>query len=144
MMSEEQKRLSAGPGGAARVHQVEMILSVLLRTGVVLSLTIIVLGTLLSFSHHPDYTSSTGELKRLTRPGAVFPMALAQVMSGLGRFEGRSVVVLGLLLLIATPVMRVAVSVLIFVHQRDWIFVVITTVVLGLLILSFFLGRVEG
>jgi uncharacterized membrane protein len=52
--------------------------------------------------------------------------------------------VLGLLLLIATPVMRVAVSVLIFVHQRDWTFVVITSVVLVLLVLSFVLGRVEG
>jgi uncharacterized membrane protein len=143
-MSEEQRRLSAGPQGAAKVHQVEMVLSTLLRSGVVLSLTIIVLGTLLSFAHHPDYTSSTGELRRLTRPGAVFPIAISQVVSGLGRFEGRAVVVLGLLLLIATPVMRVAVSVLIFVHQRDWIFVVITSVVLVLLILSFFLGRVEG
>jgi uncharacterized membrane protein len=40
---------------------------------------------------------------------------------------------LGLLLLIATPIARVVFSVVGFVRQRDWLYVVITLVVLALL-----------
>ena len=50
----------------------------------------------------------------------------------------------GLLLLIATPVTRVAVSIFAFVYEKDRVFVIITIIVLSLLLLSFFLGRVEG
>ena len=50
----------------------------------------------------------------------------------------------GLLLLIATPVVRVAVSILGFVYERDWRYILITSIVLGLLILSFALGRAEA
>jgi uncharacterized membrane protein len=50
----------------------------------------------------------------------------------------------GLLLLIATPVLRVAVSILAFVYQRDRAFVAITSIVLALLLTSFVLGRGGG
>jgi len=47
----------------------------------------------------------------------------------------------GLLLLIATPVMRAAVSIFAFVYQHDRTFVIITSVVLAILLLSFALGH---
>ena len=50
----------------------------------------------------------------------------------------------GLILLIATPVARVAVSVLVFVVERDGAFVLITLFVLILLLLSFLLGKAGG
>jgi uncharacterized membrane protein len=43
---------------------------------------------------------------------------------------------LGLLLLIATPVARVAFSVIGFALEKDWMYVVITLIVLALLIYS--------
>jgi len=46
--------------------------------------------------------------------------------------------------LIATPVMRVAVSILVFVYENDRIFILITCVVLALLLLSFLLGERRG
>ena len=49
--------------------------------------------------------------------------------------------VAGLLLLIATPVLRVAVSIFAFVYEKDKVFVIITSIVLGLLLLSFILGK---
>jgi uncharacterized membrane protein len=39
--------------------------------------------------------------------------------------------------------MRVAVSIVAFIVERDWTFVLITSFVLAMLILSFYLGRVE-
>lgn len=41
---------------------------------------------------------------------------------------------LGLVVLMATPVARVAVSIVEFARQRDWIFVLYTSIVLGLLL----------
>jgi uncharacterized membrane protein len=128
----------------ARVRRVELAISALLRVGVIVSLAIIVAGTILSFVHHPTYVSSAAELARLTKPGAAFPHTLAQVLAGLREGRGQAVVVLGLLVLIATPVARVAVSILGFFYQRDRAFVIFTSVVLALLLLSFWLGRVEG
>jgi uncharacterized membrane protein len=127
-----------------RARRVELAISTLLRVGVSVSLAIIVAGTILSFVHHPAYASSSAELARLTKPGAAFPHTLVQVLAGLREGRGQAVVMLGLLVLIATPVARVAVSILGFFYQRDRVFVLFTTVVLVLLLLSFWLGRVEG
>ena len=126
------------------VHKVEILISNLLRTGVVTSLTIIVIGTVMTFVHHPQYLSSRTELQHLTQPGAAFPHDLKRVSQGLSRLEGRSVIVLGLLLLIGTPVMRVAVSIVAFLYQKDYVFVAVTSIVLGLLLLSFVLGKAGG
>ena len=52
-----------------------------------------------------------------------------------------AVIVAGLVLLIATPVIRVAVSLVAFTRERDRTFVAITATVLFLLLLSFLLGK---
>lgn len=129
---------------AHRVRQVELLISRLLRIGVLTSLVIIILGTVLSFTHHTDYRQSPGELQRLTSDDAEFPHTLPQVWHGLRHFQGRAIVTLGLLVLIATPVLRVAVSIFAFIYEHDPAFVLITSLVLFLLLLSFVLGRVEG
>jgi uncharacterized membrane protein len=69
---------------------------------------------------------------------------LLEVFDGLRHGRGQAIVMIGLLILIATPVMRVAVSILGFVYERDAPYFLITVLVLTLLILSFVLGRVEG
>lgn len=104
----------------------------------------VVAGVLISFLHHPSYVSSPSELQRLTQPGAAFPHTVRAVISGLRDLQGRAVVMVGLLLLIATPVLRVAVSIFIFVYERDWVFVAITSIVLLLLLTSFLLGKAGG
>ena len=50
---------------------------------------------------------------------------------------------LGLLLLIATPILRVAVSLVGFALERDRTYAVISAGVLIVLLISFLLGRVE-
>jgi uncharacterized membrane protein len=131
-------------GKAEHVERIEIIISDLLRVGVIVSLFVIVVGTTLTFVHHHEYFSSRAEYHRLTRSEARFPNTLRGTWQGLHQLEGRAIAVLGLLLLIATPVLRVAVSIVAFAVQRDRTFVVLTSIVLTLLILSFFLGKVEG
>jgi uncharacterized membrane protein len=121
----------------------EVAISYLLRGGVVASMAVILVGVVLMFVHHPGYLYSPADLRELLRPDAVFPHTLSQVVAGLCEGRGQAVVCVGLLLLIATPILRVAVSILVFAAQRDGVFVMITSFVLAMLILSFFLGRVE-
>jgi uncharacterized membrane protein len=134
----------AFPGGTeqdARLRQAELIISAVLRVGVVTSLLVIVVGSLLTFLHHPEYVSSASDLSRLTQPGAAVPHSLHEVVTGIAKLHGQSIVAAGLLLLILTPVVRVAVSILAFRAQRDRTYVLITSAVLVLLLLSFVLGR---
>jgi len=49
--------------------------------------------------------------------------------------------VAGLLVLIATPVLRVALSVVGFALQRDWVYVGLTVLVLLVLLGSFLVGK---
>jgi uncharacterized membrane protein len=130
---------SAPPSGP-QMRQAELLISTVLRGGVLTSLAVILAGTLVTFLHHPEYVSSPQELARLTEAGASFPHTLRDVVAGVAALRGQAIVVLGLLILIATPVLRVAVSILVFLEQRDRTYVAITVTVLTLLILSFFLG----
>jgi uncharacterized membrane protein len=127
-----------------RMRRAELIISAVLRIGVVSSMVVILAGTLLSFLHHREYVTSPAELQRLTHPGAAVPQTLHDVGKGVAQLRGRSVVAAGLLLLILTPVIRVAASIVAFVIQRDRIYVLITSLVLLLLLLSFSLGRAIG
>ncbi|HMB96543.1 MAG TPA: DUF1634 domain-containing protein [Tepidisphaeraceae bacterium] len=129
---------------SSKVGEIEILISDILRAGVVISFAIILIGTIITFARHPDYARDPNELKRLTSPGAAFPHSAKEVLIGLLSLQGRSIVIVGLIVLVATPVVRVAVSIFAFIHERDRVFVVITSIVLALLILSFFLGRVEG
>lgn len=124
------------------VTRTETIISDLLRTGVLLSLVTIFLGVVLIFAHHHDYLRSKEDLKKLTSPGAAFPRTIGEVAEGVLAFRGQAVVALGLILLIATPIFRVAVSIVAFAIERDRTYALITSAVLLVLILSFFLGKV--
>ncbi len=143
----DERLVVADAGGEEKrkeqVRRVELGLSYLLRSGVVLSTLVVVSGLALVFYHHPEYLGKDATMVAVTAD-MVIPHTVADVFGGLARGEGRSLIVLGLFVLIATPVVRVAACVLVFVHQRDRIFTVITVIVLTLLLLSFALGRAGG
>jgi uncharacterized membrane protein len=134
---------AAAPRGGAPTP-IERVISWILRGGVLASLLVLLAGTTISFVHHPGYLYSKKQLAPLTAPGHAIPHTLADVLSGLLAGHGQAIVMAGLLLLVATPVLRVAVSIVAFLWEKDRLFAVITTVVLLLLLLSFFLGKVEG
>jgi uncharacterized membrane protein len=70
-----------------------------------------------------------------------FPYTLDAVWSGMLGMHPQAFIACGLLLLIATPVMRVATSVFAFAHEHDHRYVLITLVVLSILFMSFILGK---
>lgn len=124
-------------------HALEVGIAGVLRAGVATSFLLIVAGTVMSFVHHPDYLRSLVALERLTRPG-IAPHSIAEVAAGIVSGRGQAIVALGLLLLLATPVARVALSLALFLRDRDRTFAGLTLLVLVLLLLSLTLGRAGG
>ncbi len=124
----------------AVVHRVEQIIGNLLRCGVLTSLALLVAGTLVSFFHSHRYGSTSDDLSVLIAKGGDFERSFAWLFGGLRDFRGQALIVLGLVFLIATPLLRVAVSVVAYIIERDLIFVLITSLVLVLLVVSFLIG----
>ncbi len=132
---------SPATGEQTLIGFTELLISWLLRIGVMTSLGIIVAGLVLVFTHHPIYLNTASELERLTKPGAAFPHTLSEIAGGVVTGRGQALMALGLIILIGTPIARVAISVVAFAFQRDWVFVLITSVVLAILLGSFLLGH---
>jgi len=116
-------------------------ITALLRTGVLLSLAIIAVGMVIAFAHRPDDFSSPPALGKLASPGTHFPNTISEVLAGVRRGSGQAIMMAGLLVLIATPVARVALSIVIFVIERDRIYASITAGVFIILMIAFAIGR---
>lgn len=104
----------------------------MLRVGVLVAATVVLIGGSLYLVRHgttlPDYRVFRGEPSDLRTVTGIAADALA--------LQSRGVIQLGLLLLIATPVARVAFAGLAFAKQRDRLYVVVTLIVLGVLLYS--------
>ena len=113
----------------------ELMVSVVLRTGVILSAAVIVIGLILLAYH------GMAGLQGGIATAFNFPHTFGAVLAGVVKLDPVSVISLGLLLMIITPVTRVAVSIVAFAMERDWRYVGITTLVLLVLLVSFALGK---
>ena len=119
---------------------IERMVSVLLRAGVVVSGAVVFLGGVYYLARHgrdtSDHHTFHGE------PGV--DRIIGQIVLGAFSFRARSMIQLGLLLLIATPIARVALSLVGFALERDRAYVVITATVLTILLYSLISGAVQG
>jgi uncharacterized membrane protein len=120
----------------------EIWIARLLRAGVALSVLLILAGTLLTFHNHPGYTHDKSSLHTLVGASANFPHTPGDVAAALTQCHGQAIVTLGLLVLIATPFLRVALSAALFWSARDRLYTAITLVVLAILTASILFGRV--
>ena len=141
--AEEQLARSEAPTGSL-VHRTELAISYILRLGVLLSITLVGIGLVLMFVHHPDYIKTSLPLKSVPDVARDFPHTLSDVAASMMHLRGQGFILVGLLVLIATPVLRVAASILAFFFQGDHIFAVVTALVLMILLVSFFLGKAGG
>ena len=111
----------------------------LLIGGVALSAAIVAAGLLVLLITDQTGYHNVFSPSLVTRPDtADFPTAPGGILRG--ALEGRAfaLIELGLLVLIATPVLRVAASVLVFLHAGDRLYATVTTLVLALLLVSIF------
>lgn len=118
-------------------HQVEQMVGRLLQLGVMVAATVTIIGGILYLiqqgSTIPDYRVFVG--------GSEFVTSLGGIARGIAQMRSESIVQLGLVLLIATPVARVACTLVAFILQRDRVYIVLTTVVLALLLYGLIFGK---
>ncbi len=116
---------------------VEELIGNLLRVGVTLAAAVVLFGGSVYLARHgraaPQYHVFMGEPTDLRTMSGIVKDALA--------FRGRGLIQLGLLLLIATPIARVAFSVAAFAVQRDRLYLVVTLIVLAVLMYSLMGGH---
>jgi uncharacterized membrane protein len=110
----------------------ETWIGTMLRAGVILAAIVVMIGGALDLAKigdaRPDYRIFRGEPADLRFVRAIAADAAAG--------HARGLIQLGLLILVATPVARVAFSVLAYLSERDWLYAAITLLVLVILLYS--------
>jgi uncharacterized membrane protein len=129
-VTSSQPTHATPPGWTDR--RVELIIGHLLRIGVTIAALVVLTGAAIYLAHQGgrtvDYRVFRGEPNDLRGVSGIWRDAVSR--------EGRGIIQLGLLLLIATPVARVAFSIFGFAEERDWLYVGVTAIVLAILIYS--------
>lgn len=116
--------------------QIVSHIAVLLRAGVLASAAVLLAGGTVYLVRHgsepvPDRRAFHPEPPEFAHPLRI----LREAWTG----RGRALVALGLLILIATPVLRVGYSVIAFAVRRDWMYVFLALIVLAVLLTGLFL-----
>jgi uncharacterized membrane protein len=113
-------------------EHVERVIGTLLRWGVILAAAVVLAGGIMYLARYgstiPDFRVFRGEPSDLR--------TVSGIVTGAVSWHSRGLILFGLLLLIATPVTRVAFSVVAFALQRDRTYVVVTLIVLAVLLYS--------
>lgn len=112
----------------------ESVMGTLLITGVIISAALVVFGGIIylyqngfSYPHFKTFRSEPSSLR-----------SVKQIIKGVGNLDSLSIIQLGLLLLIATPVSRVIFSIIGFLFEKDYLYVIISLIVLIILAYSIF------
>jgi uncharacterized membrane protein len=120
------------PAPAMSDKRAEEIIGILLRTGVTIAAIVVFAAAIPYLIQHgsamPDYHTFRSEPDRLRYISGIIKSSFA--------LDPAAIIQLGILILIATPVARVAFSVFAFAEERDWMYVIVTLIVLALLLFS--------
>jgi len=107
-------------------HQIDRWIRAVLVWGMILSVTVMVLGLLMYAA------SPTGHQE--------VPLSLPEIVSGIAQGNPIAVIDLGILLLIATPLTRVLTALAVFIADRDRRFVAVSLLVLAVIALAVVTG----
>jgi uncharacterized membrane protein len=121
-------------------QDIEQMIGQLLRCGVIISSVIVFIGGLGYLYQHgkatiPQYHKFDGESVKYTTFAGILKSVLA--------LNARGIVQLGVLALIATPILRIAFSLIAFFIEKDKLYVMITFIVLSVMLFSIF-GGLKG
>jgi uncharacterized membrane protein len=115
-------------------QEIVVRIAVLLRLGVIAAAGVLLVGGVVFLMRHggegvPDRRTFERQPEKYAQPVPMFEEALEG--------SGRAIIQLGLLLLIATPVLRVGYSVIAFARRRDVVYIVVSLFVLIVLLVGF-------
>ena len=127
-------------------EQIDVLLGNVLRYGVILCAVIIATGVALGAARPSSVGTTLGQvlphlLSAEMVEGAGPPSTLAAFLH-LSSYADPSVIVsLGLILLILLPVVRVGITILVFLVERDRVYVAITAIVFAVLVFGLAFGK---
>src|SRR5580704_1722250 len=111
----------------------ELIIGQLLRYGVLLSSLVVAAGGIVYFIRHgyqqPAFDTFRGEPDKMRKP--------LEMLKAIRHGEGRPLIAFGLLLLILTPIARIVFSIFGYLLEKDYLYVLITLFVLGVILWNF-------
>ena len=118
-----------GPPG----HEaVDRLVSIVLRGGVLVAASVTAIGGAAYLIRHGarivDFRVFSGEPESLR--------SLGGIVRGAAALHAEWIIALGLLLLIATPIARVAALLFVFLHERDRLYATVSAIVLFILLMS--------
>jgi uncharacterized membrane protein len=119
---------------------IEGMVSVLLRAGVTIAGAVVLGGGVLFLFRHGSEPVNFGKFVGEPPVDRHFGLIIDGAFAG----RARSIIQLGILLLIATPIARVVLSIIGFAVERDRAYVIITAIVLGVLLYSLVTGATSG
>lgn len=113
-------------------RDIQIILGTLLRVGVVLSMSIVFIGGILYLITNPE---SSVDYKVFDPEHAEYS-SIISILKGVMQLKGKAVIQFGVLLLIFTPIARVAFSIFSFIIEKDYLYVAIGILVLTIILFS--------
>lgn len=113
-------------------RRLELMIGNLLRIGVLLAAAFVFMGGAIYLAQHGTQPVSY----RAFVPGPEELRTLGGIISSATHFESEGLIQFGLLLLIATPIARVAFAAVGFQLERDRLYVAISLIVLAVLVFS--------
>jgi uncharacterized membrane protein len=125
---------NGGPTGRWSDHAVEQLVGRLLQIGVLIATVVVLTGGAMLLAMHGHEVTNF----KLFRGESSTLRSVTAAIEGARSLDARGIVQLGLVLLIATPVARVALTLVAFVLQKDRLYVALTAIVLVLLLAGLF------
>ena len=115
----------------------QTIIGNLLRYGVWISLSVAFIGGIVYLMHHGSDIEDYSVFKENDQN--IFEV-IANVYRGVISGSGESIIFFGVILLFLTPVFRVLLSLFSFLLEKDYLYVAITSIVIGIIIMSISFG----
>jgi uncharacterized membrane protein len=115
---------------------IQVIIGWVLRLGVIISMAIVFFGGTVYLYRHGHSITDYSVFKGV--PDFVSPSG---IINGILAFRGRAIIQAGILLLVATPVLRICCSAIGFILEKDWLYTLITIVVLLIILISMLTGH---
>jgi len=126
----------ATPSQTDADRKVDLVIGRLLQVGVFAAAAVVAFGAILFLVQHGRSPARFTDFV----PGSETLRTVGGIVSGVLALNSAAIVQLGLVMLIMTPIARVALTLIAFVIQRDRLYVLITALVLVLLLYGLIAG----
>jgi uncharacterized membrane protein len=114
----------------------QAVIGWVLRLGVIISMLIVIVGGVIYLCRHGNSIADYAVFKGV--PDFVHPSG---IINGILTNHGRAIIQAGIILLIATPVLRVLFSAIGFILEKDYLYTAITLLVLLIIFASMLSGH---